>query len=72
MSYAEIARILGVTEGAVRDVERRGLKRMRRYLENKGLSLSDVLPDAEIPEQLPEPAKNCFPCGMSTMVPYEV
>lgn len=71
MRYAEIARILGITEAAVRYFEKQGLKRMRKHLEKKGLSLSDILSDVEIPEQLPRPVLNCLPSELASVMAQE-
>lgn len=44
MTYEEIAVEMGLTKSAVRKIEQRALRKLRKALESKGMVLSDLTP----------------------------
>ena len=46
-SYEEIAQEMGLTKSAVRKIEHRALRKLRKALEERGMTFSDLLPSEE-------------------------
>lgn len=43
-TYEEIAEELGMTRSGVRKIEQRALRKLKRALDKRGMSLDDILP----------------------------
>jgi predicted transcriptional regulator len=44
-TYEEIAEELGITRSAVRKIEQRAMRKVRKALKRKGMTLDDLIPD---------------------------